>query len=271
MNRMPLIAKTAWGEPNNNRSPKDSPPIEKKRARRQNNWLYQQQRAPLASLDDTIVNDASRVTSPLLQEEVRVRSKSLPRPIIKSNGGAVRAATRGAGARKVHFRPQVTVEYMDNDRHLRTEETDLVTEPRDRQTFMSRNISRLHLRQQTQQLQMLQFHDTTPLSSPPHLPATLEANRALSEYHATDEQRPHVDIFFIPDKLQEGVTRMRMVVNIGAQFHPDDICVKANMSGNKVRVTASKIVDAASGAVEPINERFTLPMGAGGHVLIGRF
>ena len=78
MNRMPLIAKTAWGETNNNRSPKDSPPIEKKRARRQNNWLYQQQRAPLASLDDTIVNDASRVTSPLLQEEVRVRSKSLP-------------------------------------------------------------------------------------------------------------------------------------------------------------------------------------------------
>ena len=266
-NRVPLMSKAAWNEPNNNgRSPKDSPPIEKKRARRQTNWLYQQ-RAPLSSVDDTNVNDASRVTSPLLKEELRVRSKSLPRPIIKSNGVAVRAASRGASGRKVHFRPQVTVEYMDDEKHLRTEESDLICEPRDRQTFMSRNMARIHLRhqQQQQQMQQLQFHEhTSPLSSPPHLPATLEANVALSEFHANqnkqEEQRPHVDIFFIPDKQQEGVTRMRMVVNIGAQFHPDDICVKANMSGNKVRVTASKIVDINSGAVEPINERFTLPM-----------
>lgn len=267
-----LVAKVWSGRDTLSRSPKDSPPVEKKRLRRlANTWLYQQQRAPLASLDDTLLGDApSEADASLTQAP---RSKSLPRPIIRPSGATTRPRDR-----RVTFRPQVTVEYMDDDKHIKTEQADLVVGPRNRQLFMHRNLTRIaqmqKLQIQANQPQISsavhEMSDTIPTSmSPPHLSATLEANKntllmnAQNEVHsagATDSNRPQVNIYFIPDK-SEG-TKMKMVVNIGAQFHPDDICVKANMSGNKVRVMASKVVVAPDGtrAIEPINERFVLPM-----------
>ena len=269
-----LVAKVWSGNDTLTRSPVDSPPIEKKRLRRLNTtWLYKQ-RAPLASLDDSYINNVKNNddTSSNSAQTLRTRSSSMPRSIIKSqSAGASR--NRNVNSRKVTFRPKITVEYMDYEKHLKTEQEDLNSEPRDRQKFMVRNLTRISQQMQQRPSLVLNYDQTDSssslpsssyygsASSPPHMPATIDVNKHLQESHTShDSTLPQVNIYFIPDK-QHG-TKMKMVVNIGAQFHPDEICVKANMSGNKVRVMASKIVENADGTqhVEPINERFLLPM-----------
>ena len=188
-----LVAKVWSGHDTLSRSPKDSPPIEKKRLRRLNTtWLYRQ-RAPLASLDDSYINSADATDAKSLsaysdnKSAIRARSNSVPRPIIKSAPAKSSARSRHASSsRKVTFRPQITVEYMDDEKHLKTEHEDLNSEPRDRQKFMTRNLTRINqqLQQQRSAASYIMNYDQTDSSSSLEAPIAVSGQFIMDDEHS---------------------------------------------------------------------------------------
>lgn len=73
-----------------------------------------------------------------------------------------------------------------------------------------------------------------------------------------------VNFTFIEDPLHG--LKLKFVVPLGSGFGPSDIVVKANMSGNRIRVVANR----PSSPLEPFNERYPLPMDVDPYMVTAR-
>lgn len=80
-----------------------------------------------------------------------------------------------------------------------------------------------------------------------------------NNYNSTPNNR-NLNISFTQDPTQG--TKCKFVVSIGPGYDPEDIVVKANMNGSRIRVMATKVVTRPDGTndVQQFNERFVLPM-----------
>jgi len=69
-----------------------------------------------------------------------------------------------------------------------------------------------------------------------------------------------INISFVQDS-QLG-TKLKFVVHIGPHYNPEDIVVKANMNGGKIRVMATRVEARVDGChqIHQFNERYALPM-----------
>lgn len=203
------------------RSPKDSPLTEKKRFKRSQyqGWFLQKS-------DDSDDSD----------------SGSSPKSILK------RVTRMSSEEKRVQFDSDTYVQHIDEWGQKTTGTESLCMEPKDRKEFMSRNLTRISS-SSSQQASV----DKNGVLVGHHQIFTYPTNSK----HGQKSQIAHeVHVYFIPDN-QTG-TRLKMLVKVGTHFLPDDICVKANMSGNKIRVMATKVSETEGN--EPFNERFLLPV-----------
>ena len=220
------------------RSPKESPPIEKKRLKRLGvSWHGSSMDSSLSGSDENLASLSDGLTRP----------KSI-----------LRRVKRYPSGKHVQFNAETFVQHV-NGEGTKTEGVEsLCTVEKDRKAFMSRNLMRMA---QNQQMDSLCYNHMNS-HSPPHYPQNQGLVFSYQDNNNNAHLSPEVHISFNTDTSNQGVTRLKMLVNVGAQFQPDEICVKANVSGNKIRVMATKLIQAKDGShtSEPFNERFLLPM-----------
>jgi len=296
-------------------SPRDSPPIAKKRVCRVDGGKVGQISAMRSSsaLPKHFTFDNQQIlTIPdgkentyLTRQDVR-HSTSKPSIFsrVQATANVVSAAktfTRLASpgskrtGRRIHFSPHVTVYHMDENGPICTECAALNTEPRDRQAFMSRWMNKSYQKRISGPIYTNtndNASDVTNASSspadgknvvtvrmPPSPPSdagyvsnddALRGPRPEVLKHATPnrgheepDRNKIVNYTFIEDP-HEGV-KLKFVLPLGMDYSPNDVVVKANMSGNRIRVIANKVLKQSNGShvtcvTEQFNERYQVPI-----------
>lgn len=189
-----------------------------------------------------------------------IEKKKLKRVVANNNGGAISRSNTFPGAasppksilkhrvsrysagdeRRVQFNVDTFVQFIHDNGEKTTSTEQLCVVPKDRKEFMMRNLMRIS-----------NNHENTD-----------NLSTQIFTYQNTNSEGTHeVHVSFLTDK-ESGNMRLKMLVKVGCNFSPDEICVKANMSGNKIRVLATKVLQDESGSQksEPFNERFLLPV-----------
>ena len=259
---MQMILGVLKSDSDPNRSPLGSPPIEKKRLRRLSNALLATSagtHSPTQHLTRQM-EDKENLTEGELR---RLQSGKQRSSILKKRVGSVVKAhpMKCSHNRRVQFNGEVLVQYIgDKDTcHER------LTETQDRMAFIARNILRRTQSQDCCDSAYFARDSLQNCQSTSQLP-TFQDNplykAPITTVTKTEQGGKSVNISF--SQNSRGSMFMKFVVFMGLNYDPDNIVVKANMSGNRLRVVANKVSHhhSTTGDIvkEEYNERFQLPM-----------
>ncbi|ELU16381.1 hypothetical protein CAPTEDRAFT_227790 [Capitella teleta] len=264
-------------------------------------------RGALASLDAAFVSDApavelaqialGSVPASSLRRLERCNSLTTKGASILKKGKLLRASIRAKSHswpphKSVKFHDDVTVIRINDDgEYVCTECAQLqaaATQPdllpghsvRDRQLYMLRSTPQRLMRRSQSPPAVREPHaaqvnaPTTEANakqqtekeepwSPDH-----QANPATSA-SSTSTTTNGVNFSFVEDPLHG--LKLKFSVPLGAGYGPSDIVVKANMSGNRIRVVASRSSGAGHrSSFEQFNERYPLPMDVDPYMVTAR-
>jgi len=261
-----------------NHSPVESPPAVKKKLCRLSQGSSQKSvhQGALDNLDAEFVFDAPAVEiaeialggiPKRLQEHNRVKEACKKRTILKKKDyhSAIPSLTQ---SRNVHFRDSVTVFRMDADGgYLCTECQSLQSEP---EGLWSRRAS---LRRGSYRNLKNNSHPTSPtgdndgawtVSTSTYPPPTPHPDHVTSnplssaKLPSSQNDTSQINFTFLEDP-SHGL-KLKFQVPIGVGYGPNDIIVKANMSGNRIRVIANRLSPTGEPLEGQFNERYPLPM-----------
>ena len=183
--------------------------------------------------------------------------------------------------KQVQFAPNVSVVHMDEDgEHLSTQYQELNGEKRKRMGTLSRPSFRNYdnviyitdnLPASNDQRRSQNYHQGS--SSSQHASrdssrfrdlfkrlnsnGSLMRESELGEENATPLKRGQFNITF-SNRTGEP-TKLRFVLHMGPEYNPNDLVVKANTTGSRIRVIATSAAPSRGGS-EEFNEKYMLPM-----------
>ena len=181
--------------------------------------------------------------------------------------------------RRVQFDNDVTVHIMDDEGHLCTQCKELNSSDANSR----RDFVKMH-RQNSQRNRAHSYSSSYyPSLSSDYSNLSLSSNRARdstssssshvsqslpidsnANYFAYNKinvvSSPQVNITFEQDS--EHGTKLKFLAFLGREYQPDNVVVKANMHGSRIRVLATKTVTLDDGrqVEQEFNERYSLPM-----------
>ena len=171
--------------------------------------------------------------------------------------------------KQVQFCPNVHVVRMDEDgKHIGTHIQDLCGEKRKRFGTLTRQNTRgpnslIYLREVKENVEQNPSRPSTPSTGAKESKALQELFKRVSAISAErdEENRPvkrgQYNITF-SNRPNDG-TKLRFTLYMGQEYDPNDIVVKANTTGSRIRVMASR-TDSNCQVVGDFNERYVLPM-----------
>ena len=243
------------------RSPKESPPtMKKKLCRLVNGVMGVKMSAEFGELD-TFITGKNKVKTPgnsvngagSILKKVGSKDSPARSPVTSQSGSP-------AEARRVQFRQHVTVFLMSDDGDVFCSECQKLNSDTENHRPIPRSM----------RSPMYQDVNTKHYSPPPYGYATPHTDTCKLNVTNDAINTSEVEFQFVeePDRG----TILKFVVPLGHDYKPDDIVVKANVSGSRVRLVANKPVAYADGSMrmEQLSKRFMLPMDVDPYMVTAR-
>jgi hypothetical protein len=256
----PDMSRMLSGTPDMSRSPKESPPTMKKKLRRLVNGVI----GGKLSTDLTDMDSLVMATEQVKNSQYNGHYVSGAGSILKkgaSKGSPVLSQGGSpAEARRVQFRQHVTVFLMSDDGDVFCSECRKLNSDTDKNRPIPRCL----------RSPIYQEMNSAPYSPPPYNCSTTHTETCKLKSGEDTIDTSEVEFQFLEER--ERGTILKFVVLLGQEYKPDDIVVKANVSGSRVRLVANKPVAYPDGSMrmEQLSRRFMLPMDVDPYMVTAR-
>lgn len=249
-----------------NHSPLESPPMLKKRLRRLGSALLGGGSINANSLPPEMVMVHRQAKSgATVDNNNSHKTLNKSASILKRESLRKARAKSGTSNKKVKFDNDVTVHIMDDEGHLCTQCKELNNDNKCRKDFI-----RLHRENSRRSRNScLSTNSKSPavtdfaFGAQTEDPYSGQTNAQIVDANGNQllkANSPQMSITFEQDP--EHGTKLKFLAFLGKEYQPDNIVVKANMHGSRIRVLATKMTTLEDGrqVAQEFNERYALPM-----------